>query len=181
MGSKLKLPVGIDNFEKIRKSGFYYIDKTKLIEQLLQNWGEVSLFTRPRRFGKTLNMSMFKSFFEIGTDKSIFDGLYIAENTELCDKYMGKYPVIYLSLKSVDGLTFETAKNKLKQLIGSEAERFHFLVNSDKLSENEKLKYTSMIELDGASYTMTDVELEFSLQILSQLLCKHLDKKQLFL
>lgn len=181
MGSKLKLPVGIDNFEKIRKSGFYYIDKTKLIEQLLQNWGEVSLFTRPRRFGKTLNMSMFKSFFEIGTDKSIFDGLYIAENTELCDKYMGKYPVLYLSLKSVDGLTFETAKNKLKQLIGSEAERFHFLVNSDKLSENEKLKYRSMIELDGASYTMTDVELEFSLQILSQLLCKHYGQKTVVL
>ena len=181
MNRRLKLPVGIDSFEKIRKSGFYYIDKTKLIEQLLQNWGEVSLFTRPRRFGKTLNMSMFKSFFEVGTDKSVFDGLYISGNSELCEEHMGKYPVIFLSLKSVDGLTFDNAKNKLKQLIGSEAERFGFLENSEKLSDNDKTKYKSIIELDGASYTMTDVELVFSLQILSQLLCKHYGHKTVIL
>lgn len=113
MDRTLKLPVGIDNFEKIRKSGFYYIDKTRLIEQLLQNWGEVNLFTRPRRFGKTLNMSMFKSFFEIGTDKSIFDGLYISQNTALCNEYMGKYPVVFISFKDVNGLTFDRAYDAL--------------------------------------------------------------------
>ena len=103
MVSTLKLPVGIDSFEKIRRNNFYYIDKTKLIEQLVETGGEVTLFTRPRRFGKTLNMSMLKSFFEVGTDESLFDGLYISGNKELCDKYMGKYPVIFLSLKSAEG------------------------------------------------------------------------------
>ena len=102
MVSTLKLPVGIDSFEKIRRNNFYYIDKTKLIEQLVETGGEVTLFTRPRRFGKTLNMSMLKSFFEVGTDESLFDGLYISGNKELCDKYMGKYPVIFLSLKSAE-------------------------------------------------------------------------------
>ena len=110
MASTLKLPVGIENFEEIRKLGFYYIDKTRLIEQLLQGWGKVTLFTRPRRFGKTLNMSMLKSFFEIGTDKTLFDGLYISGNKELCDEHMGKYPVIFLSFKGVDGLDFTTAR-----------------------------------------------------------------------
>ena len=96
MDNRLKLPVGIEDFEEIRKEGFYYIDKTKLIEQLLMNWGKVNLFTRPRRFGKTLNMSMFKSFFEIGTDKSVFDELYISRNKKLCNEHIGKYPVIFL-------------------------------------------------------------------------------------
>ena len=109
MTVKLKLPIGIDNFEKIRRNGFYYVDKTKLIEQLLERWGEVNLFTRPRRFGKTLNMSMLRSFFEIGTDKSLFEGLYICHNKEFCEQYMGKFPVIFISLKGVDGLTFESA------------------------------------------------------------------------
>ena len=107
MPDSLKLPVGVDNFEKIRRNGFYYVDKTKLIEQLLGQWGEVNLFTRPRRFGKTLNMSMLRYFFEIGTDKSLFDGLYISQNRELCDAYCGKYPVVFVSLKNVDGLTYE--------------------------------------------------------------------------
>ena len=102
MTKHLKLPIGIDSFEKIRKENFYYVDKTKLIEQLLQNWSKVNLFTRPRRFGKTLNMSMIKSFFEIGTDKRLFDGLYISSKKELCEEYMGKYPVIFLSLKGVE-------------------------------------------------------------------------------
>lgn len=110
MVNTLKLPVGIDSFEKIRRNGFYYIDKTNLIEQILMNWGEVTLFTRPRRFGKTLNMSMLKSFFEIGADAALFEGLYIAKNKELCDAYMGKYPVIFLTLKGVEGLTFADAK-----------------------------------------------------------------------
>ena len=113
MFETLKLPVGIENFREIRENGFYYIDKTKLIEQLLEQWGKVSLFTRPRRFGKTLNMSMLRCFFEIGTDRALFDGLYISKNTKICEKYLGKYPVVVLSLKNVDGLTFEEAKYKL--------------------------------------------------------------------
>lgn len=127
MEKKLKLPVGIDGFEKIRRNGFYYIDKTKLIEQLFLNWGEVNLFTRPRRFGKTLNMSMLKSFFEIGTDTSLFDGLYVSENKELCEQHQGQYPVIFLSLKDVEGLSFSEAKRKCIQLIKREAERFYDL------------------------------------------------------
>ena len=127
MDRKLKLPIGIDNFEKIRKENFYYVDKTKLIEQLLERWGEVNLFTRPRRFGKTLNMSMLKYFFEIGTDQTLFDGLYISDNPQLKEEYMGKFPVIFLSLKGVEGLTFENAKYRLMQLVGREANRFHFL------------------------------------------------------
>jgi len=138
MVNTLKLPVGIDSFEKIRKNRFYYIDKTKLIEQLVETGGEVTLFTRPRRFGKTLNMSMLRSFFEIDADESLFDGLYITKNKELCEEYMGKYPVIFLSLKSVDGLTFEDAKYRMTELIGLEAERFGFLEDSEHLSENEK-------------------------------------------
>ena len=129
--SLLKLPVGVDSFEKIRKDGFYYVDKTTLIEQLLEQWGEVNLFTRPRRFGKTLNMSMLRYFFEIGTDRTLFDGLYISQNKQLCEEYLGKFPVIFLSLKGVDGLTFEKAKAKLVRLLALEAERFDFLKDSD--------------------------------------------------
>ena len=110
MDEFLKLPVGIDNFEKIRRNGFYYVDKTSLIEQLFSNWGEVNLFTRPRRFGKTLNMSMLKYFFEIGTDRSLFDGLHICANEKICSEHMGKYPVIFLSLKNAEGLNFDTAR-----------------------------------------------------------------------
>ena len=123
MVSTLKLPVGIENFEEIRKLGFYYIDKTRLIEQLLQGWGKVTLFTRPRRFGKSLNMSMLKSFFDIGTDETLFDGLYISDNKELCDEYMGKYPVIFLSLKGVEGRSFDDARYMITELIGTEADR----------------------------------------------------------
>ena len=104
-----KLPVGIENFEEIRKQDFYYVDKTGLIVDLLASWGKVNLFTRPRRFGKTLNMSMLKCFFEIGGDKSIFDGLTVSQDKTLCETYMGKYPVVFVSLKGVDGLTFEDA------------------------------------------------------------------------
>ena len=122
----LKLPVGIDNFEKIRRNNFYYIDKTKLVEQALHNWSEVTLFTRPRRFGKTLGMSMLRSFFEIGTDKSLFDGLYISQNKALCDEHMGKYPVIFLTLKGVEGLTFADAKMMLKSILSTEMDRHYF-------------------------------------------------------
>ena len=105
--SLLKLPVEVDSFEKIRKDGFYYVDKTTLIEQLLEQWGEVNLFTRPRRFGKTLNMSMLRCFFEIGADRSLFDGLDISKNQELCNTYMGKFSVVFLSLKNVDVLLLQ--------------------------------------------------------------------------
>ena len=124
MMNTMKLPVGIDDFRKLRESDFYYVDKTRLIEQILQSWSEVTLFTRPRRFGKTLNMSMLKSFFEIGTDKSLFDGLYISGNKELCEEYMGKYPVVFLSLKSVEGTSFDEARYRIIELISREAERF---------------------------------------------------------
>ena len=131
MANTLKLPVGIDDFRKLRESHFYYVDKTRLIEQLLLNWSEVTFFTRPRRFGKTLNMSMLKSFFDIGTDKTLFDGLYISGNKELCDEYMGKYPVIFLSLKGVEGSSFDDARYMITELIGKEAERFRFLERSE--------------------------------------------------
>ena len=133
MANTLNLPVGIENFEEIRQLGFYYIDKTRLIEQLLQGWGKVTLFTRPRRFGKTLNMSMLKSFFEIGADKTLFDGLYISGNKELCAEYMGKYPVIFLSLKGVDGLDFTTARRMLCAILKNELDRHYYLKTSDAL------------------------------------------------
>lgn len=167
--------------KKLREAGFYYIDKTGLIQQLLQNWGEVNLFTRPRRFGKTLNMSMLKNFFEIGADSTLFDGLYISQNENLCEEYMGKYPVVFLSLKGVDGLNFEEAKDNFRQLIGNEAERFSFLRNSEKLSENEKKKYQSLVSLNGGRYTMNGSELTFSLQTLSQLLYRHYGQKTVIL
>ena len=175
--NSLKLPVGVDDFKKLRQSGFYYIDKTELIEHLLQNWGEVNLFTRPRRFGKTLNMSMLKNFFEIGTDPTLFDGLYIAQNRELCDAYLGQYPVIFLSLKGVEGLTFEAARYRFTELVGTEAARFEFLNQSNRLSDNEKDRYRALIALKDGRYAMEEELLTSSLQLLSQLLYKHYGKK----
>lgn len=176
-----KLPVGIDNFEKIREEKFYYVDKTKLIEQILEQWGEVNLFTRPRRFGKTLNMSMLQCFFEIGTDKTLFDGLYISDKQELCQEYMGKFPVIFLSLKEVDGLTFDSAKYRLAELVGLEAERFSFLLKSDRLSENERDKYRALITLYNGKYSMDEEILKSSLKTLSQLLYNHYGTKTIIL
>ena len=181
MDRKLKLPIGIDNFEKIRKENFYYVDKTKLIEQLLERWGEVNLFTRPRRFGKTLNMSMLKYFFEIGTDQTLFDGLYISDNQQLKEEYMGKFPVIFLSLKGVEGLTFENAKYRLMQLVGREANRFHFLSDSDRLTEDDKKIYHAMISLSDGMYSMNEEVLISSLKLLSELLYKHYGKKTILL
>lgn len=181
MVNTIKLPVGIDSFEKIRKYDFYYLDKTKLIEQILKNWSEVSLFTRPRRFGKTLNMSMLRSFFEIGTDRSLFDGLYISQNKELCEEHMGKYPVIFLSLKSVEGLKFADARYRIIELIGREAQRFEFLAESDKLSDNEKEQYKALIALDNGKYSMDDDILVSGIQMLSHLLYKHYGKKTVIL
>ena len=176
-----KLPVGLENFQEIQKSGFYYVDKTKLLEQLLENWSKVNLFTRPRRFGKNLNMSMLKSFFEIGTDRTLFDGLYISRNQKLCEEYMGKYPVIFLSLKGIDGLSFEAAKYRLTELIGVEAERFAFLADSEKLTENERSKYRAIIHLVNGKYSMDEDMLVSSLQTLSQLLCRHYGQKAIIL
>ena len=174
MASTLKLPVGIENFEEIRKLGFYYIDKTRLIEKFLQSWGEVIIFIRPRRFGKTLNMSMLKSFFEIGTDKTLFDGLYISGNKELCDEYMGKYPVIFLSLKDVEGLEFSSAKRMLCTIIEREIDRHYYLKTSDALTDKDRALFTKM--LHGQ-----DDNIEDSIRMLSQLLYKHYGQKVVIL
>ena len=174
MANTLKLPVGIENFEEIRKLGFYYIDKTRLIEQLLQGWGKVTLFTRPRRFGKTLNMSMLKSFFEIGTHKTLFDGLYISGNKALCDDHMGKYPVIFLSLKGVEGLEFASAKRMLCTIIDREIDRHYYLKTSDALTDEDRTLFTKM--LHGQ-----DDNIEDSIRMLSQLLYKHYGQKAVIL
>lgn len=181
MNHQLKLPVGIDSFEKIRKENFYYIDKTKLIEQLLEQWGEVNLFTRPRRFGKTLNMSMLRSFFEVGMDESLFQGLYISRNKEICDKYMGKFPVIFLSLKNIEGLTFKETKERLVELVGTEAERFSYLLHSDNLSENDKKRYQALINIESGRYEIDSTILVSALQVLSKLLYKHHGQKTIIL
>lgn len=181
MANTLKLPVGIDSFDKIRKNGYYYVDKSRLIEQLLEIGGKVTSFTRPRRFGKTLNMSMLRSFFETGTDASLFDGLYISGNKEICDEYMGKYPVIFLSLKDVDGLKYENAKYRIMELIGREAERYFFLGDSDRLSENEKEQYKAVIALQNGKYSMDENVLISSLRLLSHLLFRHYGEKTVIL
>ena len=170
----LKLPVGIENFEDIRRSGFYYIDKTMLIEQTLNNWSKVTLFTRPRRFGKTLGMNMLRSFFEIGTDKSLFDGLYISQNKSLCDEHMGKYPVIFLTLKGVEGLTFADAKMMLKSILSTEMDRHYYLKTSEALTDEDKAYFVKML-------TGTDENINDSLRKLSQLLYKHYGKKVVIL
>ena len=181
MANTLKLPVGIENFEEIRKLGFYYIDKTRLIEQLLQGWGKVTLFTRPRRFGKTLNMSMLKSFFEIGTDKTLFDGLYISGNKELCDEHMGKYSVIFLSFKGVEGLTYDEAFDALVRVIGKEISRVSFLADSDKLTMLEREQYKGLTIIENGSFVFNKDKLISSLQLLSQLLYKHYGQKAVIL
>lgn len=177
----LKLPIGIENFQEIRRDNFYYIDKTKLIESLLNRWGKANLITRPRRFGKTLNMSMLRYFFEIGTDKTLFDGLYISQKKELCQEYMGRYPVIFLSLKSAEGLSFEEARNCLIELIGREARRFQFLLDSEKLDDGDKEIYRALISLRDGQYTMTGTVFRFALKTLSQLLYKHYGQKTIIL
>ena len=181
MDEFLKLPVGIDNFEKIRQNGFYYVDKTSLIEQLFSSWGEVNLFTRPRRFGKTLNMSMLKYFFEIGTDRSLFDGLHISSNEKICSEHMGKYPVIFLSLKNAEGLNFDTAKYQMVDLIAREAERFPFLAKDTNLSDRDREKYRVLTAFADGHYQMSDDVLCGSLQTLSELLYKHFNQKTVIL
>lgn len=179
-----KLPVGIENFEEFSSEDFYYVDKTMFLKELLQNWGKVNLFTRPRRFGKSLNMSMLKCFFEVGTNPALFEGLKIMQERELCEKYMGKFPVISISLKSVDGLSYEAASAALRTIIGNEAGRFRFLSSSDRLSEDEKEVYAQLTEVGssrGGIYTMTEEVATASLKTLSQLLSKHFGQKVILL
>ena len=174
--NRAKLPIGIENFEKLRREGFYYLDKTGLIRDLLNNWGEVNLFTRPRRFGKTLNMSMLKSFFEIGADETLFEGLQISKETELCEKYMGKYPVVFLTLKGVDGLTFEEAKGRLRSVIREEMYKLRFLLDSDKIPESEKCVLIRFLDEQE-----TDEDVKNSLKMLSSLLKQHYGQKVILL
>ena len=179
-----RLPVGIENFEEFSSENFYYVDKTLFIKDLLQNWGKVNLFTRPRRFGKSLNMSMLKCFFEIGSDPELFAGLKIMQEKELCEKYMGKFPVISISLKSVDGRNFEFASVALRTVIGDEARRFGFLRTSAKLSENDKEAYEQLTGVGSAQsgvYTMTESIAAASLKTLSQLLVQHYGQKVILL
>ncbi len=178
---KKKLPIGIDGFEKIRTNDFYYVDKTLFIKELLQNWGEVNLFTRPRRFGKSLNMSMLKCFFETGRDPVLFEGLKIVQEKDLCEKYMGKFPVISISLKSVGGLQYEAAVTALRRVIGNEARRFGFLTESERLSQNDQELYLGLTAVKGGKYTMPDDALIDSLKTLCQLLEKHYGQKVILL
>lgn len=181
MTESIKLPVGIESFEEIRSDGYYYVDKTKLIEQLVDSRGKVNLFTRPRRFGKTLNMSMLKSFLEIGAASELFEGLYISHNKKLCDDNMGKYPVIFLSLKNVEGLDFQAAKYQMIEIIAKEAKRFAYLKQSDRLDIDDKSAYASLIRLEDGRYEMRDEALYASLQTLSELLYKHHCRKTVIL
>ncbi len=171
-----KLPVGIDSFEKLRREAFYYVDKTGLIIDLLNNWGEVNLFTRPRRFGKTLNMSMLKSFFEIGADRTLFDGLAISRETALCEAYMGRFPVVFVSLKGVDGLTFEEAYGMLRRILRSEFSRLGFLKQSERIAEDDKRPFERFLKEQD---TMDDVQ--ESLKMLSSLLYQHYGQKTILL
>lgn len=182
MKGKSRLPMGMEDFERVRREGFYYIDKTKMIKDLLEHMAYVNLFTRPRRFGKTLNMSMLKYFFETGSDKTLFNGLEISGEKELCDQYMGKFPVISISLKNVEGETFDDAKRRLRLIIGNEALQFSFLAESDKLMESERMQYTKLIELDDrGEFAMSDGILEDSLYMLSRFLQKHYGQKTIIL
>ena len=179
-----KLPVGIENFAEFSSENFYYVDKTMFIKEILLNWGKVNLFTRPRRFGKSLNMSMLKCFFEVGTEPMLFEGLKIMHETDLCEKYMGKFPVISISLKGVDGRNFESASAALRTIIGNEAARFRFLNSSDRLTDDEKDAYAQLTKVgssQGGIYTMTEPVAAASLKTLSQLLARHFDQKVILL
>ena len=176
MAGLKKLPIGIENFEKLRKEDFYYIDKTRLIEQLLTRWGEVNLFTRPRRFGKSLNMSMLQSFFEIGKDKTLFDGLRISDNQELCEKYQGKFPVVSVSLKGINGATYEEARRFLIKTINEEARRLSVLSDSTELDGTDHELLTQLKKKE-----MTNDSLVYSIRELTELLEKHYGRKVIVL
>ena len=171
-----KLPVGIDSFEKLRREDFYYVDKSHVIEQLLTQWGKVNLFTRPRRFGKSLNMSMLQSFFEIGKDKTLFDGLRISDNQELCEKYQGKFPVVSVSLKGINGATYEEARRFLIKTINEEARRLSVLSDSTELDETDHELLTQLKKKE-----MTNDSLVYSIRELTELLEKHYGSKVIVL
>ncbi|MCI9019452.1 MAG: AAA family ATPase [Eubacterium sp.] len=173
---KKKLPIGIENFEKLRLDDFYYIDKTGFIRELLYNWGEVNLFTRPRRFGKSLNMSMLEHFFSLNGDKSIFDGLEIEKETVLCEQYMGRYPVVAVSLKGMDAYSFETAYQMAVQIIIEAAAKSYFLLESEKLTEYDKAAYRRILD-----DSMNEGMLASSLKLLCGLLEKHYGTKVILL
>ena len=173
---KKKLPIGIENFEKLRQYDFYYVDKTGLIKELLQNWGEVNLFTRPRRFGKSLNMSMLKYFFEIGSDPALFEGLEISKEKQLCEEYMGKFPVISISLKAINAGCYETAKEMAVQVIQEEARRLQYLLESDRLSQKEKNTFLKLFDDDVSEGMLCS-----SLRVFSELLQKHHGRKVVLL
>ncbi|MEZ3485745.1 MAG: ATP-binding protein [Lachnospiraceae bacterium] len=180
----LKLPVGIENFEEIRTKGFYYVDKTYLIKEMLENWGKVNLFTRPRRFGKSLNMNMLKTFFEYGCDSTLFNGLKISAEKELCKEYMGRFPVISITLKDIDFRNFEGARAALCSVIGNEALRFRFLLESSRLNEGEKEQYSQLIEVDKKNrqgFVMEEEVLRGSLLVLSKILSRHYNQKVILL
>lgn len=182
MRNRKKLPIGIDSFEKIIRHNFYYVDKTEMITELLHNWGEVNLFTRPRRFGKSLNMNMLQSFLEIGCDKSLFNGLKVSREKELCEEYMGKFPVISLTLKNVEGLNFESARKSPKNTLGMEAWRLSALAESSRLTEEEKNSYKALTVVDDhGDFKMSDATMEKALLILTVLLEKHYGKKAVLL
>lgn len=169
MAEKRKLPIGVEFFREFHTENFYYVDKTGFIGELLRTRGTVNLFTRPRRFGKSLNMDMLKSFFEIGGDAALFDGLQISRDVELCRQYMGKYPVLFLSLKDVEGGDLNTAYDNLGILISEEAARFDFLLESERLTKEDKAKLLRLIE-GGFEKKAT---LYSSLKILTRLLHRH--------
>lgn len=181
MNNRKKLPVGVENFEKLIKENFYYVDKTTIIAALLKSWAKVNVFTRPRRFGKSLNMNMLKTFFEIGSDKSVFEGLKISEEKELCDKYMGKFPVISISLKGIEGQNFQIAREAMQYVIGSEIRRFSFLTESEKLDAGERKVYDSMVCIDKGRFLAEEEMLSVSLLVVSELLAKHYGKEVIIL
>lgn len=176
MAGLKKLPIGIENFEEMRREDFYYVDKSHVIEQLLTQWGKVNLFTRPRRFGKSLNMSMLQSFFEIGKDKTLFDGLRISDNQELCEKYQGKFPVVFVSLKGINGATYEEARRFLIKTINEEARRLSVLSDSTELDETD---HELLIQLKKKE--MTNDSLVYSIRELTELLEKHYGSKVIVL
>ena len=176
MEKRKKLPIGIESFAEIRKEDFYYVDKTQVIEQLLEQWGKANLFTRPRRFGKSLNMSMLRCFFEIGTDPSLFDGLYIAENKTLCKEYMGKYPVISISLKGVNAENYDDACSFLIKIINAEARRLQFLGDSSRLNPSDQELFQKLLDSG-----MDQSTLIYSLRELSEILEKHYGEKVIIL
>lgn len=176
MAGLKKLPIGIENFEEIRREDFYYVDKSHVIEQLLTQWGKVNLFTRPRRFGKSLNMSMLQSFFEIGKDKTLFDRLRISDNQELCEKYQGKFPVVSVSLKGINGATYEEARRFLIKTINEEARRLSVLSDSTELDETDHELLTQLKKKE-----MTNDSLVYSIRELTELLEKHYGSKVIVL